>query len=118
MTRKEAKQICNKYGLSITSRGVFKYIRIDHIDWHGTKEYEKYPSETDDADWAAMWFIHEKPFHDSDGCDHYPEKLLVMSELLNISHTFTRDEMQKMFDKYTFEGILILHQIIANIFQK
>lgn len=118
MTRKEAEQICNKYALSITSRGVFKYIRIDRIDWHGIRKYEKYPCKTDDADWAAMWFIHEKPFHDSDGCDHYPEKLLVVSELLNISHTFTRDEMQKMFDKYTFEGILILHQIIANIFQK
>lgn len=118
MTRKEAKQICNKHSLSITSRGVFEYVRIDRIDWNGMPKYKKYHIKTDDADWAVMWFTHDKPFHDCDGCDHYPEKLLVTSTLLNISHTFTRDEVQKIFDKYVFENIPILQQIISNIFDE
>lgn len=118
MTREEAIGICNRHALSVTSRGIFEYVRIDRVDWHNTPQYEKYPVKTDDADWAAMWFIHDKPFHDCDGCDHYPEKLLVKSNLLNVSHEFTGEEMRQMFDNYVFEGRLVLHQIIDKLFSE
>lgn len=98
--------------LSYTTRGVLEFTRIDRIDWHSTPEYIKYPIKTDDADWAVMWFIHDGPFHDCDGCDHYPTKLLVTSSILNVHHEFTKSEVLKIWDTYVFEGILCLHQIL------
>lgn len=98
--------------LSYTTRGVLEFIRIDRIDWHGMPEYRKYPIKSYDADWAVMWFIHDMPFRDSDGCDHYPTTLLVTSPILNVRHEFTKDEVLEIWDKSVFERRTCLHQIL------
>ncbi len=98
--------------LSYTTRGVLEFTRIDRIEGYNMPEYRKYPIKTDDADWATMWFIHDTPIRDCDGCDHYPIKLLVTSKIIDVKHEFTRDEMLKIWDSYVYNGRLCIHQIL------
>lgn len=106
-----------KLGLSITSRGVLKFQRIDRIEAPFVYEEEYYhPIVTDDADCAVMWFDRKSPFRDSDGTNHYPEKLRVYSDILkDVELILTKEEVLDIWNLYVFNNILPLHEILRRI---
>lgn len=102
--------------LSVTSRGVLKFQRIDKIkDSFNYNTNYFHPVITDDADWAIMWFVHNKPFLESDGREHWPINLIVYSDILDVHIKIEREEVRKIWDKYVFENILCLHSILSLI---
>ena len=104
-------------GLSVTSRGVLKFQRIDRIEAPFVYEEGYYhPIITDDANWAVIWFDRKLPFRDPDGTNHYPEKLRVYSDILkNVELILTKEEVLDIWNLYVFNGVLPLHEILRRI---
>lgn len=103
-------------GLSVTSRGVFKFRRIDEITapFEYNDEYFQ-PVVTNDADEAVMWFLNTTPFREADGSKYWPTKLVVCSDILDIHIELDRNVVQQIWEKYVFEHRLCLHSILSII---
>lgn len=106
-----------KLGLSITSRGVLKFQRIDRIKAPFVYEEGYFPPIiTDDVEWAAaFWFNREQPICDSDGSVHYPIKLRMFSEVLNVEHVFTKEQVLEAYRDHWLNGRHVLHSLLKYI---